>query len=243
MTQNIEVWWSNLCQISKGTMILSSIMALSCNFDWVSPHSYIADWYSIQKHGQSWRLITSLFFLGKVDMSFLMSLFLFVEHQNRIGYDFRGNRGDHIFLNFVIGMGVLLGSYLMNVVLPSYSFILALVWVWSKMHAKERVSIYYFNIEAQYYPIFLAALNFISNGDCTQSLIGYAVGQIYYLLKFTLPRSHGIKILETPALFHSIANYRFVIRQTTRNDSLKKYTPSVFGSWFTKGRKLGSTLK
>ena len=242
MSQNLESWWTGLGPIARFTLMLSSALSISCSLGWVHPYAYIADWNAICYKREYWRCLSSLFFLGRVDMSFLWSLFLFVEHQKRLEIEFKKAPADLLYLNILIAIGVLMGSYFTSILVPSYAFLLSLIWVWSRIHATERVTIYYFNIEAQYYPLVLMAMNYLMNGEYISSIVACLVGHTYYLSKFILPKKRGINALVTPHILREISSYMFYSPKQGASKLPSQNSVAYFRHWFSRGQRLGTNL-
>ncbi|KNH06289.1 Der1like family [Perkinsela sp. CCAP 1560/4] len=238
MSHSMEAWWKGLGPVAMCILCFSVLLTISCTMNWTNPYTFAADWEAILLRRELWRCFTSFFFLGKLDFHFLLGALFLVEYENRLEIDIR-SISDHLYLNCFVWLGGLCTSFCLDIPYVNHLFLVSLVSIWSRNHAGERLTIYFFTIEAQYYPFVLLLINYSLTGELVQGITGICLGNIYYYLRNSVPAKYGMQPLKTPSWFVSIVNLLSCRSNALMNQGIKSFDAHQFGLGWGKGRRLG----
>lgn len=192
----------------------STVIALLCTLDMISPLSLYLNWDLIYNQRQWWRLISCFFFLGELNLQFCWNIFIYIQYCSSLEeVSFRGKTPDFVWMLVSAGSLLLFFSYTFKLssIFLSSSLMDVMTYVWSKKNPAALVQVFFITLSAAYLPFVLTALSFLMGGSVVDHIIGIFVGHIYYF--FTeiyplMPTSGGIRIFKTPKLLKIALGYQ-----------------------------------
>ena len=98
---------------------------------------------------------------------------------------FEGRAGDFLWCLILCGLAMIAVAFIMgNQPFLASSMLSAIVYLWSREHAEQVLSIFgLFNVQAFYFPWVLVAIRVLMGGSPVQDLCGIFARHVYYLLE------------------------------------------------------------
>lgn len=200
-------WFQSIPKITRFLFVSSFVVTLAGNFGVVSPMSLVFSWSMIWHKFQIWRLITCVFFFGKLGFPFLIQLYFIYSYSNRVetGAPFEHRPADYVHMLLFSWLVLLIIAWLFEFMIVGPGLVIAIVYVWSMHHAEETVTFWFgTRFKAMYLPWVLFIFNILTGGNGLMELIGIVAGHGYYFLRTVYPRDHhGPALLETPAFLRT----------------------------------------
>lgn len=205
MAESFEAWWGSLGIITKFCLIVSVLCTCGFSFQIVPPQYLLIDLSATLWQLQLWRPLTATLFLGKFGFPWLMAIAMLVMNLRRHeDEDFVGRKGDMVWMMVILVAVLHVLAIVMGMMIVSFAFTMAIVWVWCKRHPDAQLSIQIFAFKAIYFPWALMGFHLLMNMSIVDDIVGIVAGHVYVLLADILPRTHDIHLIKTPAF---IQNY------------------------------------
>lgn len=197
-----KVWWETMPKITKTLFAGSLGVTLAAHFGLLNPYSLIFNWGLIWNKFEIWRLVTSVFFFGKLGFPFLINLYFLYSYSIRLEQDvFQRRPGDYIWMLTICWAITMVCAYFFNLMIVGPILSMAILYTWSSAN-KDMIVSFYFGTQfpAMYLPWALFGFNILLGGSGMMELMGIFVGHVYFYFKFMHGRDFGgSNMLETPA--------------------------------------------
>ncbi|KAJ1508697.1 Derlin 1 [Coelomomyces lativittatus] len=183
--------------------------------------------------GQVWRLL-SCFFVAQLGLDFLLQLYFLYLYSSQLEIQhFQHKTAEYAyFVTFCMVLSWLFGYFFALLVLKDV-LLFALIYVWSRCNAHQSVQFMFgITFQALYLPWVLVIFSFlITSQPPLTSLLGIAIGHVYYYLKIEYPTTMMSTHQGRPPRVNAARSNRLssftsslILRLTT--------TPSFFYTWF-----------
>lgn len=198
MSQNFGDWFNQLGPVTRASLIATVGLSAACSLNFVSANAVVLTSDAVWSL-QVWRFVTSALFLGSFSFPWLMTVAMFVTYvKNNEDTDFKGKTADMVYMFlFLVGLLSIAGFYL-HVYVTSFSFLMALCWIFCKRHPEQVLSLFGFNFRSAVFPWVLMAIHFVMGQGLMADVLGIVAGHAYVFGKDVLPASHNQRWLETP---------------------------------------------
>ncbi|CDR42388.1 CYFA0S09e02520g1_1 [Cyberlindnera fabianii] len=154
----------------------------------------------VKKH-QYWRLFSSFFYFGEIDLYMLYQVYIITQHSCTIEQGFNSS-ADYLWYIFVNCFVLIIYSFLFNTnTWLSFALVASLMYVWSRQNPHEEIAIFGFlNIKATYYAFVIIAQALLWRGSISAAgLAGLVVGHTLFYFEDVFSKLHNnIKILQPP---------------------------------------------
>ncbi|OHT00070.1 Derlin-1 [Tritrichomonas foetus] len=179
-----------------GIVVLALGLIVSINI--VSPYSLVFIPELVLK--QPWRLLTSPFFIGKLDVNFLISIGTSVMMLQQFESQHFSHRLSNLVFIFVFSSIL---SMIFSAIFGSYSIassvLTSLIYISSKLQPNQIINLFFvFQIPAAYYPFVSLVLSLVMGNSIIPSLIGIASGHFLFYFLFILPIETGRPLFKCP---------------------------------------------
>lgn len=215
--QNIsspQDFFDQLPTITKWWLISAFVTAFLVSFQWIAFQQIVFFWPLIWEKFEVWRLLTTFLFFGKFSFGFLFKLMMLVSFTwgyetdpfpTRMDTGNGGRSGDFVFMLF-IGMVVFwVVGYFMNFMFLSDPLLNMIIYVWSKRHPDQNVSLLFgMSCRGLYLPYVLGLLNMVIGKDITANIAGGLVGHLYYFIIQVAPATYGRCFLTCPQFLYNM---------------------------------------
>lgn len=211
-TGSIKDWFNSLPLVTKIFLVSTLLSGALLTFNFVNPHSFILSWELIINKFHFWRLFTPFIFAGGFSFNFALHTYVLFENckryeANPYNTGAGGSSADFLWM-IIFSMGVLLTiGYFFQLYILSESILYVIMYVWSRREPDAMLNIFGFKFKSLYLPWVYVAIRLIMGGSITESLIGIAVGHLYFFLIEVMPSSHGINLVRTPKFCEDIVSY------------------------------------
>lgn len=195
-------YYKSLPPISKAYGTLCLLVTVGCHLG-LWDESFLALYYPfVFRRLQVWRLITTLFFLGRFSINFGIRLLMIARYGVQLEKGpFDRRTADFLWMMIfgsitllVLSIIPIFQSYFLGI-----SLVFMLVYVWSREFPNANINIYgLVTLKAFYLPWAMLALDVIFGSPIMQDLLGIIAGHLYYFLTVLHPLAGGKNILKTP---------------------------------------------
>lgn len=202
-----KIWWEQMPPVTKVLFGGSFGVTVAANFGILPMMSLVFDGYMIWHKFQIWRMVTCLFFFGKLGFPFLMSMFWLYSYSLRLEQGhFEKRTADYVWACTFVWAVLLIIAWLASNMIIGQSFVMAIVYIWCSMNADQIVNFWFgMAFQAMYFPWVLLAMGILTGGSGIPDLIGIFAGHLYFFLKIKYPRDFGGKeFLNTPEFVHRL---------------------------------------
>jgi Derlin-2/3 len=199
MAQSFESWWGTLGPITKIVLVLSIGITTVASSGVVSPYKLIVDFNTTIFSFQLWRIVTAAFYLGNFSFPWLMALAMlvtYVKHHEET--EFQGRRADFVWMLVLIITFLTLVAWALALPLVSFALTMSLCWIFCKRNPTAKLSIYFFEFNANIFPWALMAFHVVLGQSVLDDVAGIVAGHGYIFLSDMLPKTHGMRLVETP---------------------------------------------
>lgn len=204
MAESFESWWATLGPITKFTLIFSFLCTAVASSGMVNPMLLLVDFNATVFSLQLWRLLTATFLLGKFSFPWLMAFAMLVTYMKyHEDTNFRGKKADFVWMLAVIIAFLHLCGWLLDMQLLSFSFTMALCWIFCKRNPTWKMSLYFFNFDANIFPWALLLFHVVIGQGLVEDLVGIVAGHGFLFLHDMMPKTHGTNILDTPQFLYN----------------------------------------
>lgn len=171
-------------------------------------------WPFVWEKFELWRLVTAFTFFGKFSFGFLFKLMMLVSFC--WGYEAdpfptspaagAGGRSGDFMLMILCGMAMFwVVGYFFQFLFLSNPLLYMIMYVWSKRHPDEQVTLLFgMKCRGLYLPFVLAILSMVIGQDITAHIAGAAVGHLYYFLIRIVPNTYGRSLLWCPQFLYTL---------------------------------------
>jgi Derlin-2/3 len=150
--------------------------------------------------GQVWRLFTSAFFMGDLQINLIIQVFfslMFIKNLEQQLYSRRLSA--MIFIGILLLIIIQILSSLLTSLSICDSLLHAFAFIYSKLFTGANVNfLMIFTIPIQYYPFLQLLMPLLMGGSIIPGLIGIVAGHLVFYLLFVLPLLIQRPILRTP---------------------------------------------
>lgn len=148
---------------------------------------------------QVWRIITAALYFGNFSFPWLMTIGMFVTYlKYNEDYDFKGRMADMVWMCSTLILVLTLAGLYFSFAVTSFSFVMALCWVFCKRHPELQMTLFSFQFNAAMFPWALMGFHLIMGQGLLADIVGIVAGHAFVFLKDILPSTHGRRLLETP---------------------------------------------
>lgn len=223
-------FYKSLPPISKAYGTLCLLVTVGCHLG-LWDQSFLALYYPyVFRRLQVWRLITTLFFLGRFSINFGIRLLMIARYGVQLEKGpFDRRTADFLWMMIfgsitllVLSIIPIFQSYFLGI-----SLVFMLVYVWSREFPNANINIYgLVTLKAFYLPWAMLALDVIFGSPIMQDLLGIIAGHLYYFLTVLHPLAGGKNILKTPKWVQRlVARWRIgaqpVVRTQTQSEPVR----------------------
>lgn len=217
-------YYKSLPPISKAYGTLCLLVTVGCHLG-LWDESFLALYYPfVFRRLQVWRLITTLFFLGRFSINFGIRLLMIARYGVQLEKGpFDRRTADFLWMMIfgsitllVLSIIPIFQSYFLGI-----SLVFMLVYVWSREFPNANINIYgLVTLKAFYLPWAMLALDVIFGSPIMQDLLGIIAGHLYYFLTVLHPLAGGKNILKTPKWVQRlVARWRIEARPVVRTQT------------------------
>lgn len=198
-TASFESWWETLGPVTKFTLVTSVGVTAAISFGLVNPSYIVADFNATIFKLQLWRIITASYCLGKFSFPWLMALAMLVTYvKYHEETEFKGRRADFVWMLSLIILFLTVCSWLLALPIVSFGFTMALCWIFCKRNPAAKMSLYFFEFNANVFPWALMAFHVVLGQSIVDDIVGIIAGHGFLFLKDMLPKTHGRDVIPTP---------------------------------------------
>ncbi|KPA82618.1 putative mitochondrial hypothetical protein [Leptomonas pyrrhocoris] len=199
MSQNFGDWFNQLGPVTRASLVAAVGLSAASSLNLISVSKLILTSEAITSL-QVWRFVTAAFFLGNFSFQWLMTIAMFVTYvKNNEEYDFKDKPADLVYMFLVVIAALSAVGLYFNLYVTSFSFLMALCWIFCKRHPEQRLELFGFAFRSAVFPWALMALHFVMGGGLLADILGVVAGHAYIFFKDVLPLTHQQRWLETPA--------------------------------------------
>jgi len=199
---SFEDWFNNIPKVTRFLLVTMLLVTITANFG-ILPIEYIyLDVEKIFKEFQIWRLVSSFFFLGKLDFGFLIELVFVSRYSNSLETTiFAGQSADYVFMLFFTSSLLLISGLLFKFLFLAQPLVFVIIYNWAQHNKNATMSFFgLFNFPGAYFPWFLLLIRFLMGGSIFAGLVGIIVGHLYYFLMYVY--RDGQRYLKTPRFLY-----------------------------------------
>eukprot|EP00041_Stephanoeca_diplocostata_P006052 m.74064 g.74064 ORF g.74064 m.74064 type:complete len:277 (-) comp16143_c0_seq2:63-893(-) len=196
-----QVWWAGLPIVTKTLFGASFGTTLAANFGVFNPMSLVLEFSMIYNKFQIWRLLSGVFFFGKLGFPFLIMMYWMYSYSLKLEREhFDRRTADYVYALMFVWIVLLVVAFFFNMMIVGIPFVLAIVYIWCSINADVIVNFWFgLTFQAMYFPWVLMAFSILTGGSGMGELIGIFAGHCYFFLKTKYPRDYGgPNLLETP---------------------------------------------
>ncbi|CUG02093.1 Hypothetical protein, putative [Bodo saltans] len=199
MAQSFESWWEKLGPITKIILVLSVCITIVGSSGVVSPYKLIVDFNLTVFSFQIWRIVTAAFYLGNFSFPWLMALAMLVTYVKlHEESEFQGRRADFVWMLTLLITFLTVVAWIFSLPLVSFALTMSLCWIFCKRNPTAKLSIYFFEFSANIFPWALLAFHVVLGQSVMDDVAGIVAGHGFLFLHDMLPKTHGMKLVETP---------------------------------------------
>eukprot|EP00916_Digyalum_oweni_P004502 GHVL01007966.1.p1 GENE.GHVL01007966.1~~GHVL01007966.1.p1 ORF type:complete len:235 (+),score=59.05 GHVL01007966.1:58-705(+) len=197
--------------ITKSYIIISSILALLCTCEIISPFFLYLNWNLIIYNYQYWRLITCFFYSGQLGLPFFWQIYILIVYWSSLEeISFRRKSADFLYMLLICSILLLFISYF-NRDLIIFSNLLTdiIIYMWGRRNSNTHILIFFTVIRAPYLSFALAFISILFGNNIYNYIISILVGHIYYFFVDIypyMPTSNHLEIFKTPKILKKIFN-------------------------------------
>lgn len=198
MSQNFGDWFNQLGLVTRFSLVAAVGLSAASSLNLVNVSRLLLTSEAVTSF-QLWRFVTASFFLGNFSFQWLMTIATFVTYvKNNEEHDFKGKTADLVYMFIVVIAGLSGVGLYFNLYVTSFSFLMALCWIFCKRHPEQQLTLFGFAFRSAVFPWALMALHFVMGGGLLADFLGVVVGHAYVFVKDVLPATHQQRWLETP---------------------------------------------
>lgn len=194
-------WWAQMPKLTKVLFGCSMGLTLAGHFGLVNPYNLVFDPLMIWHKFQIWRLVTCVFFFGKVGFPFLINVYFLYSYSIRLETElFERKPADYCMMLLTVWLTMLIVAYFFSLMIVGPILVMSILYTWCYVNKDAIVSFYFgTSFPAMYLPWALLGFNILLGGTGMMDLMGIFVGHVYFYFKFQYPRDlGGTAFLETP---------------------------------------------
>ncbi|CAB0034493.1 unnamed protein product [Trichogramma brassicae] len=195
-------WFEGLPVFTKYWVAFSTVFSLIGRFRLMNVVNFFLIYEPFIKGFQIWRAFTCLFYYP-LNFHWMMNMYFLYNYSLRLEKkEYDGRPADYFYLLIFNWACCIVAAILLNFPLLMNAMIVSIIYVWCQLN-KDVIVQFWFGLrfQAMYLPWVLLAVNFITNHDATEELIGILCGHLYFFLKFKYPQEFGgPSLLNTPAI-------------------------------------------
>ncbi|EGD80494.1 hypothetical protein PTSG_01086 [Salpingoeca rosetta] len=198
---DLQQAYANIPPITKTLVTGAMVITLAGNFGLLPVRALILDFYDVWYNFAIWRLVTSVFFFGKLGFPFLINVYFLYNYSMRIEtaglYD--RQPADYVFMLLVHWVTLLVIGYFLALPIIGIPLVLAIMHVWCNVNPDVPVRFWFgLTFKALYLPWVLLVFNILTGGTGMMELLGILTGHVFYFIKYKWPELGGPSLLETP---------------------------------------------
>jgi len=196
-----KTWLDAMPKFTKLLFCGSLGLTLVAHFGLISPYSLTFDPMMIWHKFEIWRLVTCVFFFGKVGFPFLINVYFLYSYSVRLETElYERKPADYATMLLTTWLVMLCCAYFFNLMIVGPILVMAILYTWCYVNKDTIVSFYFgTSFPAMYLPWALLGFNILLGGTGMMDLIGIFCGHFYFYFKFQYPRDlGGTAWLETP---------------------------------------------
>eukprot|EP01132_Coremiostelium_polycephalum_P002798 gene2798-3479_t len=226
------------------------IVTILANFGILRPYSLFLDFPAIFKQFELYRLLGSLFFLGRLSFHFCIQLYFLYQYSSQLESDgFAGRTADYLYMVIITSISLWVFAYFIGFSIVSHGLIMSIIYIWSRYYPNIEVT-FYFGIRFRgiYLPWVLMTFDILVSGSLPfLDFTGVIAGHIYYYLTVIYPIAQNRpNYLETPQFLQrmlpaSLKNVPNMGREATERAQERNTTRAQQGTGYNwgAGRALG----
>ncbi|KAG5506987.1 hypothetical protein JKF63_05733 [Porcisia hertigi] len=198
MSQNFGDWFNQLGVVTRVSLVASVGLSAACSLNVVGVGSVILTSEAVTSL-QVWRLVTAALYLGNFSFPWLMTVAMFATYvKNNEESDFKGKTADMVYMFLLLVSALSAAGLFFNVYVTSFSFLMALCWIFCKRHPERELTLFGFAFHSSVFPWVLMALHLVMGQGVFADILGIVTGHAYVFFKDVFPVSHNQRWLETP---------------------------------------------
>jgi len=181
-----EAWYRSLPVITRAYMTAAFATTVLVQTELLPPTLLYLDFDLVLGKLELWRLLTNLCFFGGLSLPFVFSMFFLVRYGKELEVKrFEGRAADFLWCLAICSLMMTAVAYALgNQPFLASSMLSVIVYLWSREHAEQVLSIFgLFNVQAFYFPWVLCAIRVLMGGSAVPDLIGIFAGHVYYFLE------------------------------------------------------------
>eukprot|EP01133_Synstelium_polycarpum_P004242 gene4242-4949_t len=162
----VSRWWASVPPVTKVLFAGMGLLTIGANFGLVSFYTLFLDYGLIFKNFEIWRIVTPVFFMGKLGFSFLMQMMFLLNHSTYLERgNFAGRTADYIYMVLVSSLLLLFIAYFLSFSIVSHGLIMTIIYVWSRMNPTGEVSFFFgLKFKAIYLPWVMMLFTILMGG-------------------------------------------------------------------------------
>ncbi|GJQ12425.1 hypothetical protein GpartN1_g4216.t1 [Galdieria partita] len=202
---SLSSWFYNLPIITRTWLLGSFTVTLLVGLGLLRLESVVLLWPRVWKGLELWRLCFSIFYLGGLGMGFLFQLLFILQYSKSVEEDvFFHDPADYLFmLLFCTAVLWLWDIFVFRLFFLGPSLLSCVVYMWSKYHTHQLVSIWgLVQVPGKYIPFVYLLMDLLTSGSLNiRAVAGIVAGHCWYFVDKiypTLPGNQGHKLITTP---------------------------------------------
>ena len=196
-------WWGQQPLVTKHFVAATLAATLLVNLRVVPATYVLLRWDEAVAGLQLWRLATC-FLVHGLGFSFLVHMFFVVRYGSSLETDlFRGRLSDLVWMYAVLAAALLLIGLWMGWAVLGVPLMMALIYVWSRLHPPTTMTFMFgLQFSSYYFPWVLCAFSLLQGAVPVYELAGILVGHMYFFGAEIVPKVYGVAPLATPAFLY-----------------------------------------
>ena len=192
-------WWKEQPVVTRTITAGMLIETLLHSFHVIDYSLLLFSRHHIFKRFELWRLFTSLIF-NSLGFPFLINMFTFYQHSSQLEQaEFFGRSADYAWILVTCLPFLWLGALVMKMPVLTSSFLMVVIYYWSKKFVDQNVSFMFgLRFRGVYLPWAFLAFHVLLGGSTLPDLLGIAVGHVAWFVTCVLPNTHKIQVVKTP---------------------------------------------
>lgn len=239
-------WLYSLPIITRTWLLGSFTVTLLVGLGLLPLKSVVLVWPRVWQRLELWRLGFSVFLLGGLGLGFLFNILFILQYSKSVEEQvFFNDPADYLFmLMFCTAILWLWDGFVSKLFFFGPSLLSAVVYIWSKYHASQLVSIWgLIEIPGKYIPFAYLVMDLVTSGQLNvQALAGIVAGHCWYFadkIYPTLPGNQGRKLVTTPTFLRNWLPRRTTLSSGPIPPTTRPTSSSIRQHSWGPGRVLG----
>ena len=205
----IKNWYLSKPLVTRSYIAVSTLLALLLTLNIISPYALYYTFTDGVIGLEIWRLITTVFFHGKLSFNFIFSMFFAYFALNNVETQLFDKKtyADFLWLLILLHSIGLFAASIFDLYFTADAFIFALMYIYCKRRPFETINLSLMfipsgiNLKSGYFPWVYMGFNVLLGESFVVYLVGLLSGHVYIFIKDIMFLKTHIDYLPTPKWF------------------------------------------